>query len=451
MRQHTLGLALSRDRLCAASQASESTPLVFRASFGPVDGPTGGAELRDELISLRTSLGLRRGELHIAVLPPVARIRRVTLPDLPEPDLHRIVARDTSKFFPRADAPQRIGMAPIPVVRGSTPQWLVSIVDARWADAVESAADEAGWRVRSMVAAHTAWAAAAPHLWRDAAGPRFNLAVACGERVEVVELAGGSPCLGRSMPMFDDPDTWLASLVGILLEGDAAPAGLLMDIDHEGQIESRLREAGVPVVSYSNPGGLDTSADAVAAAGAMRQPHPKLQSDAELAGGVRRRRRATVVLLACSFLFLFVASQLFLRSEERELERIQAQRAQIRQDVAHAMALQGSIARTSAQIDSLNSILSGSPRWSLVLAELAPHIPRNAYLEAFHGGGDSIRLTGVGYDALNVIRSLETAPGLRQVTSDGPVQRGMDANGSLVERFAVRAHLDPHTAPEDDQ
>lgn len=445
LRRIRVGMALAPDRVCAVvPQAGAGGSAVSECSLRPWEGAGEWEDLRAALTHLRDRVGPRVRELAVAVLPPAVRVRRVELPSLPEADQRRILARDAARFFPRAHAAQRIGMAPVHSNK-EPPQWMIAVVDAGWADAVQHAAEAAGWSLGSFVPAQAAWAAVAREVWPGSQTARFDLGVTTADGVEVVYLREGSIFLARSVSEIAGMEERISALASLQQDGEAAvPIGLLVPSAERVAMERALEARGATVASPGADLPHGGSADALAAAGAIRAVYPRMVSDAQFRERQRGQRRLVATLLAFSALLLLNAGHLYLRSLEQELGRVRAQRADVRVPVARVLSARDSIAAVSRKVEALNALEAGVPRWSVVIAEIAPHVPPDAHLLSFRGEDDRVQLAGQGWDALGVIRALGGVPGLVEVASDGPVQRGADPSGALVERFAISARVLAH-------
>jgi Tfp pilus assembly protein PilN len=147
---------------------------------------------------------------------------------------------------------------------------------------------------------------------------------------------------------------------------------------------------------------------------------------------------------AAVFIIIGAAAQLW--DLRRELAVVQARRAEIREAVSGATEARGSIELLQRRLAALEPIESRATRWSAVLAEVASHLPRDAYLVSIRGAADTLTVEGLASSAAGVFERLERAPGIISVQPAGSIRRDVDDAGVTLERFTIAARLGRDTA-----
>ncbi len=392
-----VGIALAPDHIATVSWS--------RALAPPVLGAAEWGDLRLALVELKEKLGLRRPRAFVALLPPLARARVVELPRLTTAEYARVLSRDAARYFITGRIPQLAAGQPLEA-HGSRVRLLAAAAPRDLIDAVVGALEAAGWRVESIVPGEAAWlaAAGAGRARRD----RVAIVVAADDAIEVLHVETGRLLALRRIPVASGgPD-------------DVAAA---------------LTESGVTVQHLSDP-------PVSAAVGAWDAMGPQLLPERTL---VARRSRATRLAgrLTAAALALFVAAAgLDWWGAQRELAAVVSRRAGIRLEVAGALAHQDTVDDLVARHADLQRADRDAIRWSEVLADFSDYLPRDAYLAAFRGRGDSVGLEGVAQRAAGVFAALQRAPRVAGVRADAPIrQEGGRPGAPPVELFAVTARL----------
>jgi hypothetical protein len=403
MRPAPIGIALAADRIATTTW---SRPLAPRPP-----GAEDWEDLRGALVELRERLApgvpgaSRSPGAAIALLPPLAQARVIELPPLRPAEYRRILTRDAARYFPTgrvaqlaAGVPLAAGRSPVPVLAATAASDLI--------DVIVRAVAAAGWRLDAIVPAAAAWLRGAPR-------PHGILVVPVGATVEVWRVADGVPTALRRLP-----------------GAPQAVAALVAELAQEGE----------PRELVHDPLGA-------AAAGVVRARGPELVPDQMLAAR-RHRLRYTVTRLAAAAVVLLIAAAGFdWWGAERQLGAIARRRAALGGDVAVALARQDSVEHLVARHATLERAAAAGVRWSEVLADVTDSLPRDAYLIAFRGRGDSVGLEGVAQHAASVFAALARAPRVAGLRADAPIRQEVARGGGPpIERFAVAARL--ATAPE---
>jgi Tfp pilus assembly protein PilN len=199
-------------------------------------------------------------------------------------------------------------------------------------------------------------------------------------------------------------------------------------------------ETGLPLVPARDR-ELCRIPGAVAARYVGRATGPDLLPDRVHAHRRRASRRVTALFSSVAVLLLAAAAGLELWGLNRELTAVQAAREAIAPDVAQLMAVRGLTDDVLRRLDVLERVDNSRPAWSMVVADVAEHLPRDAYLTSFRVLADTLSLDGTAHDAAGAIEGLRGARRLRDVNPDAPIQRQLQIGGQHTERFSVTARL----------
>lgn len=411
-----LGLSLAPDRVCAVLPGG-----------GGLTVEREGTDPTPSLLRLRDELGVARARVAVALLPPLVEVRRLTLPRLRGAELARVLTRDVARYF--LDG-HRAGVAAGDVLaRGGSPVPVLAACALRGeAEAVAAAVRSAGWSLETIVPAHAAWLADVRATWRERAGCSA-VVVAGGATIEVLLLDDGVVTAVRRFPSVEDGLAPLAEAV-------ATTSGGVAVIGSE-PVRAFLAER----LAGREVRGAVEDALTVAATGALRARGPELLSEAVLGERRRGERRLAARLAAAAVLCLAGAGALEFLGTQRELDAVAARRAEIRAAVAAAMARREAAGDADQALATIADLEATSPRWSHVLADLADHLPRDAYVLAVRGAGDSVALEGVARQAATVFQAVQQMPGVAGVRAQAPVRQGIAEDGSVLERFVLGGEL----------
>jgi hypothetical protein len=361
------------------------------------DLATALAELRDALLG--TSHGReRKATLHIALLPPLAHWRLITLPGLRIDEARQVVRREPSRYLPiAADAPPLVVELEGTGWRERSPFTMLAAPRAL-IEGIHSAARDTGWEVAEIVSAHSAWAASVWSGWRMGRSSERTLLVALGDRIDVVTSRYGRAAQARRLP---------------------------------AALRSTLPAASTPVP------------DPVALAAHLA---PDAGGPALLSEGARevveRRARITAIRRLAAAAALFVAAGVVeLWGSSRERSALAEERAHLRTSVGEALATRESLAQATQRLATVRSAAGSAPRWSALIVSLAETLPDGAFLISLGGSGDSLRLEGIAPRAAPVFDAVGSIQGVRSLRPDGPIRQERSAAGEASERFTLTASM----------
>jgi hypothetical protein len=410
-----IGVSIDASRVVAselALDAAGSTSAFTRAWDST--SATRGAALATIFRELRAAAPAATS-LHIALLPPLAELRIVALPPLDADELRSAVAGDLRSYFPFGEGPHLLQVHAADEAEAPTAR-PITVAAKRLVGDVLDAATTAGWRVRSIAAAHLAWAAAA----RTSA--RTNGRV-------TGRVTGG--VAGR-----DGTDLWVR--VRTLGREDTlrvGPSGI-----------RALRRSAFP--SASADGAVVLAPDAeeamvLAAAHAARADADSLWPETVYAARLRRVWRQVRAFALASAALLALAAGLEWQSLRRAEGRVAAARAALQPVVAEALARRDTLLRLEEALHQLQRFETDVPRWLWLLAVVDAALPGDASLLSLRGTGDTLVLIGEGERAAPALDALGRIPALGAVRVDAPIQQRVDEGEVVAERFTLLVRLRP--------
>ncbi|HEY6825452.1 MAG TPA: hypothetical protein VI259_01270, partial [Gemmatimonadaceae bacterium] len=122
-------------------------------------GPTSDA-IRDATAELKLLVGVdSRASLHVAILPPLVRVRRVVLPRMNKNDLRLAVETNAHQYFVGVgDAPICGAVIPQKTGRRATFSVLAFAADSKLVESIAVGLETEGWTIRRIVPGQFAWA-----------------------------------------------------------------------------------------------------------------------------------------------------------------------------------------------------------------------------------------------------------------------------------------------------
>jgi hypothetical protein len=448
MRRH-VGVALGADRLTAAAPARAAPGEPWTRPLEPHPGGTGWRDLADALAELREAT--RAAAVHVALLPPLAQVRRIELPRLSDDELRAVLVRDAGRYLLDPPVPPIVAAWPGRSRRRSPAATLAAFADADLVASIHSAAAEAGFRSARVVSAHAAWEAAARREFPATGRGRACLVIAGEHTHEALVLESGRLDLCRRFPATDDPATIVARLVEDHSLDDAAAWAVSGSAADRARFESALRAVQVtPTAKSPAPVGARgapaapagaSGAPAVLAASGAPAARAELLPDPIRLARARRERRLSTRLVTATAAMLLLSAALELWGAHRALRQVQSDRAAIRPLVAQAMDIRQEVEGVQDRLRALAAAESGASRWTAVIADVADHLPKDAYLLSLRGASDSLVLEGVAQRAAGVFESLRDAPRVVAVRAEAPIRQESQDSAAPVERFILGARL----------
>lgn len=429
----TLGVALSTTELVAAGERGAA------ARRFTIDPPELDAarwpSLTDALRELAGATGTAGGTLDVALLPPLAEVRALELPPMRDDDVRLLLARNAGRYFVGARGAQVVGARRV----GGTSLVIAAATAQRLVATLQSAAREAGWRVRAIVPAEGAWGAGAAAAMGAGQKAPSHLIVCDDDRTLVCGLAQGQiTSLRRFRAGAEDAALVLEALGGgasslTLAIGAGAPRDALV-----AALSAAGRRVAVPLGTlrdrFDDPAALAAS---FAGSGAM----PRIESEESIASARAADRRMIGRLFAAAAALLVVSAAVELWGAHRQLDAVRAERAALRPRLATTLVGRSTVESAYQQLNALAAAERTAPHWAALIGDVAERLDDQAYLTAWRARDDSLVVDGVAERASRAFDSLVRVPGLTAVRAAAPVRREAPNGGAAKERFTIAASV----------
>ena len=390
--------------------------------------PALAAALQHARAALETQLGATTvaAHLHVALLPPLAEARLLSLPPLRKAEAEAVVRRDAGRYFVGIATPRIVAVHMPPRGVSNAPVIAVAAA-ATLVEAVRTAVAEAGWRGGvSVAAAQGCWMAAA----RQGA-PEVLIAVDSGT-AHVLRLGRGIALGARRAPAHDIADIMQA--VADLGAGVRARAVVFADGAQRDVLARELAAAGM------HPIGLTATAAEAAARHAHEAPL-RLTPLTVLAERRDQEKRLAQRLVIAAVMLLLASAAVELWGARRQLNTVRARRAEIRADVAPLLLLRDSADQLSQRTVELETLVRTTPRWTGALFDIALLLPPEAYVTRLHATGDTLIIDAEGERAGIALQALRSAGTLRNARLLGSIERELADGSTTMERFRLMARL----------
>jgi hypothetical protein len=438
-----VGVSISRDRLTAVG------PLAGPATIGgdpwarplnPSDSGPGWIDLPEALRELRAAVGQRPHALDVALLPPMARIRRIELPRLTTDEVRSVLARDTGRYLLEASPAVAAAILSESAARRSPVPYLAAFADTALVESIHDAAESAGWRAIRIVPAHAAWEAGIRGHAPSGRGPGCLL-VADPSRVEALVFAAGRLVIGRRFDASVAPGRMLEQLGEHFGAGPAPWFAVVGPLESRRSFEDAVETRGLALLELGRSASQLQTPELLAAAGAPLVRRGELVPEALRLDRGRRAARLSVRLLSGAAAMLLLSAGLELWGVKREIAAVEDERRAIRGVVAQAIELRQTVEGIQDRLDGLAAAEAAASRWSGVIADVADHLPSDAHLISLRGAADTLVLEGVAGRAAGAFEGLRGAPGVIGVRAEAPIRQESQDSGATVERFSLGARL----------
>ena len=440
------GIALSMTELCAADLrlGAASASGWRRPLDPPADNGGGWPSLTSALADLSRELGITEGTLVVALLQPLAEVRRLELPPLRDEELEQLLSRNAGRYFVNARGAQIVGAARgARQPRGGPTPVVAAAAQARLVAAIRSAAHDAGWAVDDIAPAEVAWAAAAVSAWPAFGRQKAHVLIAHDDRTDLLTLEEGR-LAGLRRFRSGGAD---AALVTGAVRDERTPAprvGVFGRASQRRDLVRGLSEHGVTVETPS-PSWADAAEfpEIVAAQFAGAEYGPRIRGEDARIAERAEAKQATLMVAGAAVLLFALAGALEFWGVRRELRAVQAERERLRPQIASTMVGRSTIETAYNHLATLNAADLGATRWSRVIASLSSYLPEEAYLLAVRTREDSLVVDGLAEHAARVFDALERMPGLTNVRSAAAVRRELQEDGTALEHFTIAARVEP--------
>jgi Tfp pilus assembly protein PilN len=319
---------------------------------------------------------------------------------------------------------------------------MAAAAQARLVAAVTSAAEEAGWRVRSVAPAESAWAGAARSLWPAFARQPGWVVLAQQDRIDLLQLEHGR-LVGVRRFRSSELDAHLITQT----VGAGVKLGVIGSEPARRQFAAEGRSQAATVLSSAPEWRHADDPGALAAEFAGREAGPVLRSEDALSTDHARGRHMAWLLGAAAAGVLALAAGVELWGVHRQLRLVREEREKLRPQIMSTLNGRTTIDATSRHLASLGAIERGAPHWSAVITELSQTITDDAYLTAIRARGDSLIIDGLAEHASRVFDALQRSKMLTEVRSAAPVRREIQDDGTALDHFTISARVAPPPAP----
>ncbi len=433
-RRVNTGVSISSSELCAADVRLGSSDAWRRAlDPPPLDGgpwPSLSAALHD----LARTVGTESGSLSISLLSPLIEVRRVDLPPARAEDLQILLTRNAGRYFVNARGPQVVGVSTLARGgRGESAIVVAAAASARLVASIRAAAEDAGWLVDTIAPAETAWAAAALAAWPAFERGTAFVAIAHGDRTDLLQLEQRRLAGVRRFRAATDDASLVADAIGA-----GARIGIFGAAQQRGALSTVLSSAGARV--NVNSAGSD-NAGMIAAEYAGASIGPALKSEAAISRERDTVRRARWIVAGAAAALFAIAAGIQLWGVHHQLELVRRDRDELRPKIASTLVGRTTIEAAFNDLAALASADRDATQWSSVIAALTDGLPDDAHLTAIRARGDSIVVEGLADHAAPVFDSLSRIPLLRDVKAAAPVRRELQDGGASLEHFVIAARV----------
>ena len=401
-----LGVSVGQD-VFAASWASDCWQTAL--SSGPtVEAIRGAAaELR------RRMRATGRVSVTVAVLPPLARMRRIELPRMSAADRQLAVTTNAERYFFGIGEPPICGATTIRErSRGGQRPLLVFAVSSGLTEQITIGLASEGFAVDRIVPAQAAWACWALRQSEASQRGAMSVCVRLTGEANVLELERDALSRVRRLRASDD--------------FPAVPRG------------RRWRVIG-------RADGKQSAA-VVAAAAARLAKHFAIVPESVRQRRLTRGRRMAALLTGFACVGFLGAGVAFRWRIERQLSAVAARRSALQVRASRALMSRDSLQRVLERVAAVADLERSVARWSAVLSRIALTLPEDAELSSIRADGDSVALDGQSSDASRVVSVVRRTPGVRTTRVTAPIVRESSAGGTSMERWHLALRVDHHAA-----
>ena len=378
----------------------------------PLHGPMSEA-IREAAAELKRLIGLKqRASLSVAILPPIAKVRRVALPRMSNDDLRLALTTNVHQYF------MDVGEAPLCGAairtrreRRATRPVVAFAADSAAVDRIIAGLKTERWTIDRIVPAQCAWTSSAIRLNPRSVRGRVRVGVRLRDELDVLELESGS-------------------LVGVRRHRVAASTcrpdmrvDWLLTGDRAGQTFAILAAAGARAARRFE----------IVPAGVRR-------------ARATRDRKASIVLIILACANLIGAAAEYRSRLQHQLAAIAAQRSALRPRALLALASRDSAEALSERTSAIQRLDRSASRWSAVLSRVAIALPEDAELRSIRADADSLAIEGSSAEASRVVLALQRTPGVKTTRMTSPIVRETLDSEKPIESWRLELRIDHHAA-----
>ena len=436
------GVAISASALYAADlRLRGSTERSWRASLDapPTDGGP-WLSLANAFAELARTLELGHGGgvLDVALMPPLTEVRRLELPPLRDEELHRLLARNASKYFVNARGAQIVGVSSVGKRARNAPRTVVATAaSARLIDAVRAAARQAGWEIATIAPAESAWVSASIALWPALAKQSGNVIVTTEERGDLLQIEAGRLAGVRRFRAGGGDASMILDSVG-----PSARVHLVGAATQRRELGAALSSLGLaPTLPSGELAPIAERADLLAAHFAGAVAGPELRGEDAVVVEKAHARKTAWLAGGAAAALLVIAAAIELWGVHHQLDVVRVERARIRPQIATTMVGRTTVEVAYKHLAALTAAERDAPQWSSVFTALSEAVPEEAYLTAVRARQDTVVIDGLAEHAARVFDALAQTPGFVDVKAASPVRRELQDDGTALEHFVIAARV----------
>jgi Tfp pilus assembly protein PilN len=397
-------------RLALPPEPEDPTPALVDA-FRAIDAQLGAG----------LGFKVRAVQVRIVLLPPLSDARLVNLPPLKLSEAEAVVRRDVARYFVGATAR---AVAVQPAQNG----FLAAAAPVVLVEAVRTALRVMGWTPNGIVAAHGAWLQA-ERPGKDAG--RRAIVAAMGEAAHVMVRDNAMPVVIRRVPL---------AMAQEVVEAAGALPGTVTVLGEGAATEKLLRAFSNARWTRGENAAMSAEEGAAIHAGRSRL---EFIAPSQLSERTRKAKLSAVRIGLAAAMLLVLAGLAELWGARRELDAVRARRAAIRADVAPLLVMRDSLNQLNERVAKIQELENRSPQWTRALFDLALLLPEDTHLTSLRATADTLIIEASGDRAGEAMQALRRAGSLDDVRMLGAVQRELDDGETSVERFRLRAVLNP--------
>jgi len=446
-----LGLAIGPDRIVAVELRRTARGVrpgrVHARSLETAPGNAAWPELGEALNELLEALGAQSATVDVALLPPLASAKVLSLPRLRRRDLRMLVERNAKRFF--LVPAQRVVADAAPLRGGlsSGPRPTLGVcADADLMEAIEYALSQAGLACSAISPAATALAEAVRVLEPRARRDRVVVAIAAQEWKEGVALERGQAVSVENWAWVRTAELPAAAtrMGDQAFGGDAVRGVLFLGAHGEGERGGAMEREEMLDVDAASVCEFEPAALAAFGATLLSEDAPVLLSPTCRRRHARRIRRRVAALSTAAVMTLVLAAHLHLSGVRRELEAVMVQREALAAEVTAAFELQWLAGALRGRLGAIVQQQASLSNWTPTLAALARALPDSVYLLSVTADSGGLRLEGIAPQAAEAVRALQASSQLKGVQLLAAFrQDGVDD----LERFDLLVAQDVTLAP----
>jgi len=375
-------------------------------------GPMSEA-IRDATVEVKRLIGLRqRASISVAILPPLAQVRRVTLPRMSNNDLRLALTTNAQQYFIDVGEAPICGCAvPTKSARRAFRPVLAFAANSAAIDSIVAGLTTERWTIDRIVPAQFAWASSAVGREPKTAKGRARVGVRLHDELNVLELESGA-------------------LVGL----------------------RRQRGSGSICESGVGPEWFLTGEEAgktfaiLAAAGARAARRFEIVPAAVRRARAARDRRASMVLFILTCANLIGAATVYRSRLQHQLTAIAARRSAIGPRASLALASRDSAEALAERASAMQRLDGSASRWSAVLSRIAIALPEDVELRSIRADADSLAVEGSSAEASRVVSVLQRTPGVKTTRMTSPIVRETLGGEKAIEQWRLTLRIDRHAA-----